>query len=132
MKYLSICFFIISLCLGCGQNKTIKEIVSRAADLEIDTLKQNTDQNPDIILVIGNTTMVLDTVNIQKINPDWIDKIEIMKSNRAKSLFTDTIKFIYVYPKRKYHSKIKKLLMITYIINSYHDNLEMMINSPKC
>lgn len=132
MKYLSICFLIIPLCLACGQNKTIKEIVSRAADLEIDTIKQPTNQKPYIILVIGNTTMVLDSVNMQKVNPDWIDKIEIMKSTRAKTLFTDTIKFIYVYPKRKYHSKIKKMLMITYNINSYNGNFKMIIYSPQC
>jgi hypothetical protein len=132
MRHLSIWFILIILCLSCRQNKIIQGLVGNAIDLAIDTIKQNSNQNPDLILVIGFTKMVLDSAKIQKINPDWIDRVEVMKSTRAKSLFTDTIKVIYVYPKRKYHSKIKRLFRTTGIIYSYHDSFVMMTNSPKC
>jgi hypothetical protein len=110
MRCLPIWLTLIILCLSCRQNKIIQGIVKNSSDLITDTIKPNINKNPELLIVIGNEKMVLDSVKIQEINPDWIDRIEVMKSTRARSLFTDTIKVIYVYPKRKYHSKIKKLL----------------------
>lgn len=110
MKHIVIVLILLIPCHSCKQNNAYKGMLGNIRESSNDTVTQNTNQNPDLILVVGNNKIVLDSIKIQKINPDWIDKIEVIKSVRAESLFTDTIKVIYVYPKRKYHSKINKLL----------------------
>ena len=110
MRYIVTLLILLIPCHSCKQNNAIKGILGNINESSVDTVTQNTNQNPDLILVVGDNKIVLDSIKIQEINPDWIDKVEVIKGVRAESLFTDTIKVIYVYPKRKYHSKIKKLL----------------------
>ena len=110
MRHIALLLILLITCDSCKQNNVIKGTLGNINESAIDTVSQNTNHNPDLILVVGDNKIVLDSVKIQEINPDWIDKVEVVKGVRAESLFTDTIKVIYVYPKRKYYSEIKKLL----------------------
>ena len=81
-----------------GQNNTTR------------TQVQSDSTKPVLIIVLKSTMIELDSVSIQKINPDWIDKIEVIKEQKYSALYGNKNGTVYIYPKRKYRKQIAEAL----------------------
>lgn len=61
---------------------------------------------PDIYLTIDTLRIKLDSVSIKLINPDWIKKVVVIKSNKEKNIFGNKNPTVMIYPKRKFKKEI--------------------------
>jgi hypothetical protein len=58
---------------------------------------------------MNETEYFLDSIP-DSINPNWIDKIEVLKSETQKYIYGDGNGIVLIYPKRKYFEQISLLL----------------------
>jgi hypothetical protein len=61
---------------------------------------------PDVYISIDSITIKLDSVSLKLINPDWIRKAEVIKSEKEKKTFGNTKPTVMLYPKRKYKQEL--------------------------
>lgn len=91
--------FSLSL-LAYGQDK--KDINIRINNEPLDSL-------PKFVIIMDKTEYFLDSIP-NSINPSWIDKIEVLKSEEQKYLFGNGNGVVLIYPKKKYFKQICSLL----------------------
>ena len=91
--------FSLSL-LAYGQDK--KDINIRINNEPLDSL-------PKFVIIMDKTEYSLDSIP-NSINPSWIDKIEVLKSEEQKYLFGNGNGVVLIYPQEKYFKQICSLL----------------------
>lgn len=91
--------FSLSL-LAYGQDK--KDINIRINNEPLDSL-------PKFVIIMDKTEYSLDSIP-NSINPSWIDKIEVLKSEEQKYIFGNGNGVVLIYPKKKYFKQICSLL----------------------
>lgn len=91
--------FSLSL-LAYGQDK--KDINIRINNEPLDSL-------PKFVIIMDKTVYSLDSIP-NSINPSWIDKIEVLKSEEQKYLFGNGNGVVLIYPQEKYFKQICSLL----------------------
>lgn len=100
MKYLfSILFFSLSL-LAYGQDKN--NINFRINNVPLDSLHK-------FVIIMNKTEYFLDSIP-NSINPNWIDKIEVLKNEAQKYLHGNKSGVVLIYPKKKYFKKFAQCL----------------------
>ncbi|MCH7413575.1 hypothetical protein MM213_08775 [Belliella sp. R4-6] len=100
MRYIfSILIFSISL-LAYGQDKN--HINVRINNEPLDSL-------PKFVIKMDKTEYSLDSIP-NSIKPNWIDKIEVLKSEEQKNLYGNGNAVVLIYPKKKYFKRISSLL----------------------
>jgi hypothetical protein len=63
------------------------------------------------VLRIKKASFLVDTITLQKINPDWIDRIEVLKYEKNKYMDPPPARTtILIYFKRQYNEKVKQIL----------------------
>jgi len=73
--------------------------------------KLKTDTLPIYVLRIKKASFLVDTVTLNKINPDWIDRIVVLKNEKNKYMDPPPAKTtILIYFKRQYNEKVKQIL----------------------
>ncbi len=103
MKYiLTILIFSISF-FTYGQNLN---------DISVQLNSKTLDSLPKFIIKMNKTEYFLDTIP-DSINPDWIKKIEVLKSKEQKYIYGNGNGVIIIYPKKKYFEQISSLLKTT-------------------
>ncbi len=100
MKLIITSIFLICSTLVFSQTNTSKE-----------------DNLPKSKLVIDTTWYPLDKIKMAKIDPSWIEKIELFKNENEKNIYSDKNGTILIYPKKQF---VDKALMI---LNSQTDTL---------
>lgn len=90
-------------------------VFSQSKTEQINTTED--DYLPKSMLVIDTTWYPLDKVTMAKIDPSWIEKIELFKNENEKNIYNDRNGTILVYPKKRF---IDNALMI---LNSQTDTL---------
>ena len=86
--------------LAYGQDKKDKNI--RINNEPLDSL-------PKFVIIMDKTEYFLDLIP-NSINPNWIDKIEVLKSEEQKYLYGNGNGVVLIYPKKKYFKQISLLL----------------------
>jgi len=100
MRYIfTILIFSISF-FTYGQN--LDDITVRINSEPLDSL-------PRFVIKMNETEYFLDTIP-DSINPDWIEKIEVLKSEEQKYIYGDGNGVVLIYPKKKYFAQISLLL----------------------
>jgi len=100
MRYIfTILIFSISF-LTFGQD--LDGFAVRIADVPPDSL-------PKFVIKMDKTEYLLDTVP-DSINPDWIEKIEVIKSEEQKNIYGNGNGIVLIYPKTEHFEQIKLLL----------------------
>ena len=66
--------------------------------------------NPELIMVINKLNFRLDSISIKKINPKWINKIEVIKNEKSINIHGNKDGVVFIYPKNRYRTKILRLL----------------------
>ena len=61
-------------------------------------------------MIIDTINIRLDSISIKKIEPKWIKKIEVLKEQKDKDIYGNKVECILMYPKKRYRTKIIKLL----------------------
>jgi hypothetical protein len=62
------------------------------------------------MLILGNENHRIDTTMLDKIDPTWIKKIEVLKSQEGKNIFGNNNGIILIYPKKRFHQEINTLI----------------------
>jgi hypothetical protein len=65
---------------------------------------------PDIYIIIDTFKVKLDSVSIKLINPNWIKKVEVIKSKKEKYIYGNKNPSVMIYPKRKFKKEILVIL----------------------
>ena len=71
-------------------------------------LSRGEDSFPKIVLKIKSVICNLDSVSLQKINPEWIEKMEVFK--KEEDIGRDRTGSVLIYPKQKYYQDILSML----------------------
>jgi hypothetical protein len=95
----TILIFSISL-FNYGQN--LNGISSRINSEPLDSL-------PKFVIKMNETEYYFDTIP-DSINPNWIEKIEVLKSEKQKNIYGNGNGIVLIYPKKKYFKQISLLL----------------------
>jgi hypothetical protein len=66
--------------------------------------------HPDIYILIDTFKIKLDSVSIKLINPNWIKKVEVIKSKNEKYIYGNKNPSVMIYPKRKFKEEILMIL----------------------
>ncbi len=100
MRYIfSILIFSISI-FTYGQN--LNDISVRINSEPLDSL-------PKFVIKMNESEYFLDTVP-DSLNPNWIEKIEVLKSEQQKYIFGNGNGIVLIYPHKKYFKQISLLL----------------------
>lgn len=67
------------------------------------------DSLPKFVIKMNETEYFLDTLP-KSINPKWIEKIEVVKSEEQKNIYGNGNGIVLIYPKQKYFKQISLLL----------------------
>jgi hypothetical protein len=67
------------------------------------------DSLPKFVIKMNGTEYFLDSIP-NSINPNWIDKIEILKSEEQKYIYGNGNRIVLIYPQKKYYKQISSLL----------------------
>jgi len=103
MRYIiTILIFSISL-FTYGQNSN---------DISVRINSEPLDSLPQFVIKMNETEYFLDTIP-DSINPDWIEKIEVLKSEEQKYIYGNNNGVVLIYPKKKYLEQISFLLKTT-------------------
>ena len=105
MKLFITSIFLICSTLVLGQNKRGQN----------NSFKEN--NSPRSMLVVDTMRYPLDNITMAKIDPNWIEKIELFKDEHEKYIYSDKNGIILIYPKKRF---IDHALMI---LNSKTDTL---------
>lgn len=103
MRHIFTIFILSISLLTFGQNLT--NISVRINNEPLDSL-------PRYVIKLNETEYHLDTIP-DSINPKWIEKIEVLKSEREKYIYGNRNGIILIYPKKRYFKKIGLLLEST-------------------
>lgn len=102
MKYIYSIFFLLltTIIFGQGNNDDNKRI----------TNNQSIDKQI-VILKIDSNYFQLDSLSKNQINPKWLKKIEVIKSERYANIYGNSKnQTILLYPKRRFKRRILLLL----------------------
>ena len=88
---------------------------------QVDTIANNTINNDkvlnykdaQIIMVLKKDKVPIDTIIVKKINPDWIDKLEVIRFEKAIISEVSTKTTILIYIKRKNVKKAREIIQNT-------------------
>jgi hypothetical protein len=61
---------------------------------------------PEMFLVVDTINIKLDSISVKKIDPKWINKVEVIKEEKYKNIYGDKGGVIMLYAKRRYYKKI--------------------------
>ncbi len=100
MKTYLLVLFILSSCLCFGQRKERSDFVQR----------NGPPKWPAYVFILDTTKIIVDSINLNEINPKWIEKIEVIKDDRAVSLYGKENGVVIVYPKKRYFYRITEFL----------------------
>lgn len=75
-----------------------------------ETSKDINIKDAQFVLVLKKTEVSIDTLTMKKINPDWVDKVEVIRFDNSIIRETPTKSTILIYIKRKYIDNAKGLL----------------------
>jgi hypothetical protein len=78
-------------------------------DISVRINSESLDSLPKFVIKMNETEYFLDSIP-DSINPNWIDKIEVLKSETQKYIYGDGNGIVLIYPKRKYFEQISLLL----------------------
>jgi hypothetical protein len=67
-------------------------------------------KNAQFVLVLKKDKLLIDTLALKKINPDWIDKVEIVRYDSSIISESTTKPSILIYVKRRYIKDAKDLM----------------------
>jgi hypothetical protein len=62
------------------------------------------------ILILGTENYKIDTTLLHKLEPKWIKKIEVLKSEKEKYIYGNGHGILLIYPKKRYFTTISLLL----------------------
>ena len=62
------------------------------------------------ILKMDATAVRLDSLEIQNIDPEWIERIEMLKDKEGKRSYESKENIVIIYPKKKKRNKFRKLI----------------------
>jgi hypothetical protein len=63
------------------------------------------------MLILGKENHRIDTTMLDKIDPTWIKKIEVLKSEEEKNIYGNNNGIILIYPKKRFHQEIKTQIL---------------------
>ena len=102
MKYIYSIFFLLltTIIFGQGNNDDKKSITnSQSIDKQI------------VILKINSNYIQLDSLSKNKINPKWLKRIEVVKSESYENIYGNPKhQIILLYPKKSFKRRIRLLL----------------------
>lgn len=81
-------------------------------DISVRINSEPLDSLPQFVVKMNETEYFLDSIP-DSINPDWIEKIEVLKSEAQKYIYGNNNGVVLIYPKKKYFEQIGYLLKIT-------------------
>lgn len=67
------------------------------------------DSLPKFVIKMNETEYFLDSIP-NSINPNWIEKIEVLKSEKEKYIYGNGNGIVLIYPQKKYFKRISLLL----------------------
>lgn len=119
-------FLICSTLIFC-QNKTRQ-------------IKNPDDNNsPKFRLVVDTTNYPLDDISMAKIDPGWIERIEVLKNKDKKDIYGNKNGLVLIYPKKSFVNnalmiiKIQNDTLICFAVDSYpefnYDNVNNTIEA---
>jgi len=76
--------------------------------------EQSYTQKPALVLVLDTYRIHLDTMSLKLIQPNWIKRLEVIKSEKLKTVHGNTDGVVFIYPKRRYRKRILSNLNIKY------------------
>ena len=81
-------------------------------DISVRINSEPLDSLPKFVIKLNETEYFLDTIP-DSINPDWIEKIEVLKSEEQKYIYGNGNGVVLIYPKKEYFEQISLLLKTT-------------------
>ncbi len=78
-------------------------------DISVRINRESLDSLPKYVIKMDETEYFLDSIP-NSINPNWIEKIVVLKSEEQKYLYGNGNGVILIYPKKKYFKQISSLL----------------------
>lgn len=81
-------------------------------DISVRINSEPLDSLPKFVIKLNETEYFLDTIP-DTINPSWIEKIEVLKSEKQKYIYGNDNGVVLIYPKKKYFEQISFLLKTT-------------------
>lgn len=78
-------------------------------DITVRINSEPLDSLPKYVIKLNETEYYYDTLP-ESINPNWIEKIEVLKSEEQKNIYGNGNGIILIYPKKEYFSQISLLL----------------------
>ena len=67
-------------------------------------------KNAQFVLVLKKDKLLIDSLTLKMINPDWIDKVEIVRYDNSIISESTTRPSILIYVKRRYINDTKDLM----------------------
>jgi hypothetical protein len=100
MRKLIIINAIIGMCLFAFGQSEPSDTRTQAADHKV---------QPVMILKINKTEVTLDSLSIKKINPDWIEKIVVLKDDSSEKIYGNKEGVIIIYAKSNKWEKLREI-----------------------
>ena len=102
-KILILYIFIGISFLSFGQSITDVKIVMRGEPSYV------RDAQPTLVLKIDTLQIKLDSISAEKLHPDWIERVEVVKDEDLKDINGNKDGVIFIYPKEEKRKKIIEL-----------------------
>ena len=77
-------------------------------DISVRINSEPLDSLPKFVIKMNETEYFLDTIP-DSINPNWIEKIEVLKSEEQKYIYGNGDGIVLIYPKKEYFEQISLL-----------------------
>lgn len=101
-RILTILIFLSVSLLSFGQSDTTDfKIIIRGEPLYT--------EYPTLILKIDTVNVKLDSISIKKLNPNWVKRIEVVKSEKFQHIYGNTDGVVFIYPKKNKRKKLIEL-----------------------
>lgn len=73
---------------------------------------EHLDSSPKFFIIMDENEYFLDSIP-SSINPNWIEKIEVLKSGKQKYIYGNKNGIVVIYPQRRYFNQLNLLLETT-------------------
>jgi hypothetical protein len=95
-----------------GADKRIEKTDMYIVDTTHTTVEPLYGEKTTCFLILDHVQILLDSISIQRLKPDWIRKIVVNKSEKDKLTYGNTKNTVFLYTKKRYDKQIKDKLVI--------------------
>ena len=89
-----------------------KDTIKNGSDIYQDLKKKSKIKDAQIILVLNGDKVLIDTLTLKKINPNWLEKIDILTTDTSSKIENVIKPTVMIYIRQKDIKETKRVIDI--------------------